>query len=309
MRPGAFRPKWQRPDGGPAATLRRRETLKVLAAWCVGLGRAGTPGSVRPFGVPGLAAVAGLGVNAEVAASVAAASVATVAAASDLKFALEAIAVDFERLSGHRLRLVFGSSGQFFTQIRQGAPFHLFMSADEDFVFRLAGEGRTLDSGQVYGVGRIGLFVPHGSALRPDGQLKDLAAALADGRLQRLAIANPAHAPYGARAREALMHVGLWPAIEPRLVMGENISQAAQFASTGVAQGGIIAQSLAVAPALAALGRFELIPESFHKPLVQRMVLIKGAPPAAVAFHAYLAQPPAQEVMARYGFMRPAGVR
>ncbi len=233
----------------------------------------------------------------------------TVAAASDLKFALEALAADFERQSGQRLRLVFGSSGQFFTQIRQGAPFHLFMSADEDFVFRLADEGRTPDRGQVYGVGRIGLFVPHGSDLRPDGQLKDLAAAMVDGRLQRLAIAHPGHAPYGARAREALMHVGLWPAIEPRLVLGENISQAAQFASTGAAQGGIIALSLWKAPALAALGRFELIPQAFHKPLVQRMVLIKGAPPAAAAFQAYLGLPQAQEVMAGFGFTRPSGAR
>ena len=233
----------------------------------------------------------------------------TVAAASDLKFALEALAAAFERETGHRLRLVFGSSGQFFTQIRQGAPFHLFLSADEDFVFRLADEGRTLDRGRLYGVGRIGLFVPTGSPLRPDGQLKDLAAALADGRLQRLAIANPAHAPYGTRAREALMHAGLWPAIEPRLVIGENISQAAQFASTGAAQGGIIALSLALAPALAALGRFELIPEHFHLPLRQRMVLLKGAPPTAVAFHAYLAQAQAQQVMARYGFTMPPGAR
>ena len=264
---------------------RRRD---VLAAWCAAC-------------VPGWADAS--------AGAAPAASLATVAAASDLKFALEALAGDFERQTGQRLRLVFGSSGQFFTQIRQGAPFHLFMSADEDFVFRLADEGRTLDRGQRYGVGRIGLFVPHGSALHADGQLKDLAAALADGRLQRLAIANPAHAPYGARAREALMHAGLWPAIQPRLVIGENISQAAQFASTGAAQGGIVAQSLALAPALAALGRFDLIPAHFHQPLVQRMVLLKGAPPAALAFSAYLAQPPAQEVLARYGFTLPAGAR
>lgn len=309
MRPGALRPKWECPDGVPPATVRRRGALKVLAAWCAGPGRASAPGSVWPFGVPALAAAGGLGASAVTAASATAVPVATVAAASDLKFALQAIAADFERKSGHRLRLVFGSSGQFFTQIRQGAPFHLFMSADEDFVFRLADEGRMQDRGQVYGVGRIGLFVPHGSALKPDGQLKDLAAALADGRLQRLAIAHPAHAPYGARAREALTHAGLWPAIEPRLVIGENISQAAQFASTGAAQGGIIALSLVMAPALAALGRFELIPEGFHKPLVQRMVLLKGAPPAAVAFHAYLSQPKAQEVMARFGFTRPAGAR
>ena len=273
--PGRRRPAW------PAARA-RRDFLWALAAACA----------------PGL-----------VGAAAAQAGVATVAAASDLKFALETVAADFQRQSGHRLRLVFGSSGQFFTQIRQGAPFHLFMSADEDFVFRLADEGRTLDRGQRYGVGRIGLFVPHGSPLRADGQLQDLAAALGDGRLQRLAIANPAHAPYGTRAREALTHASLWPAIEPRLVIGENISQAAQFASTGAAQGGIVALSLALAPTLAALGHFDLIPAHFHQPLVQRMVLLKGAPPAARAFHAYLSQPSAQQVLARYGFTLPSGAR
>ena len=292
MRPAALRHGWRRPLAATRPDWGRRDVLAALGAF----------GALRaPLGVAVTLGATG--------AAVASGSVATVAAASTLKFALETIAADFERQTGHRLRLVFGSSGQFFTQIRQGAPFHLFMSADEDFVLRLADEERTLDRGQLYAVGRIGLFVPNGSPLRPDGQLKDLVAALADGRLQRLAIANPAHAPYGARAREALTHVGLWPAIEPRLVIGENISQAAQFASTGSAQGGIISLSLAMAPALAALGRFELIPAHFHKPLVQRMVLLKGAPPAAVAFYAYLAQPQALEVMARFGFTRPAGAR
>jgi molybdate transport system substrate-binding protein len=282
MKGSAARCRGRRRPAWPAARA-RRDFLWALAAACV----------------PGLVG----------AAAAAQAGVATVAAASDLKFALETVAADFQRQSGHRLRLVFGSSGQFFTQIRQGAPFHLFMSADEDFVFRLADEGRTLDRGQRYGVGRIGLFVPHGSPLRADGQLQDLAAALGDGRLQRLAIANPAHAPYGARAREALTHAGLWPAIEPRLVIGENISQAAQFASTGAAQGGIVALSLALAPTLAALGHFDLIPAHFHQPLVQRMVLLKGAPPAARAFQAYLSQPSAQQVLARYGFTLPSGAR
>lgn len=292
MRPAALRHGRQRPLAATRPDWGRRDVIAALGAF----------GGLRaPLG-----AAVTLGATG---AAVASALVATVAAASTLKFALETIAADFERQTGYRLRLVFGSSGQFFTQIRQGAPFHLFMSADEDFVLRLADEERTLDRGQLYAVGRIGLFVPNGSPLRPDGQLKDLAAALADGRLQRLAIANPAHAPYGARAREALTHVGLWPAIEPRLVIGENISQAAQFASTGSAQGGIISLSLAMAPALAALGRFDLIPAHFHKPLVQRMVLLKGAPPAAAAFYAYLAQPQAQEVMARFGFTRPAGAR
>ena len=148
-------------------------------------------------------------------------------------------------------------------------------------------------------------MVPPGSPLKADGQLKDLAAALRDARLQKFAIANPDHAPYGARAKEALQHAGLWDRIEGKLVLGENIAQAAQFATSGSAQGGIIAYSLALAPAFATMGRFELIPESFHQPLKQRMVLIKGAPPAARAFYDYLATPAALAIMVRHGFAIP----
>lgn len=232
-------------------------------------------------------------------------TVTTLAAASDLKFAIEEVAARFEKDTGNKLRLVFGSSGNFKTQILQDAPFHLFMSADENFVYQLADAGKTEDRGRAYALGRIGIMVPPGSPLKPDGEFKDLAAALKDGRLQKFAIANPEHAPYGARAREALQHAGLWDAIQGKLVLGENISQTAQFATSGSAQGGVIAYSLALAPAMKNLGRFALIPESWHQPLKQRMVLVKGAPPAARAFYDYLSTPGAQEIMVRYGFVMP----
>lgn len=232
-------------------------------------------------------------------------TVPTVAAASDLKFALEEVRALFERDTGQRVRLVFGSSGNFYAQLLQGAPFQMFMSADEAFVFKLADAGRTRDRGRLYAFGRIGIIVPHGSPLRADPELRDLGAALRDGRLQRFAIANPEHAPYGARAREALQALGLWKAIEPKLVFGENITQTAQFATSGSAQGGIIALSLAKAPAVASLGTFELLPERLHEPLAQRMVLMKDAPAALVEFYDYLGKPKAQEVMVRYGFTMP----
>lgn len=238
-------------------------------------------------------------------ASALAQPVATVAAASDLKFAIEEVAAQFENTTGHKLRLVFGSSGNFKTQLLQGAPFHLFMSADEHFVFELADAGRTEDRGRAYAVGRIGIMVPQGSPLKADGELKDLRAALRDGRLRKFAIANPAHAPYGARAMEALKHQDLWDDLQGKLVLGENISQAAQFATSGSTQGGIIAYSLALAPTVARMGDFALIPESWHQPLKQRMVLIKGAPPAARAFYEHLATPAAQAIMVRYGFAPP----
>ena len=229
----------------------------------------------------------------------------TVAAAADLKFALEEVAARFHRDTGHELRLVFGSSGNFYSQILQGAPFHLYLSADEDYVFRLADAGKAADRGRLYARGRIGILVPHGSPLLADGQLKDLAAALKDGRLKKFAIANPDHAPYGKRAEEALRHAGLWDAIRPKLVLGENVSQAAQFATSGSAQGGVIAWSLALAPSVSRLGRFELIPEAWHQPLRQRMVLLPGAPPAVRAFYDFLSTPAAQAIMVRHGFAVP----
>ncbi len=232
-------------------------------------------------------------------------AVLNIAAASDLKFAIEEVAARFERETGQKLRLVFGSSGNFYAQILQDAPFHLYMSADENFVYKLADAGKTVDRGRAYAVGRIGIMVPLGSPLKADGEFKDLAAALKDGRLQKFAIANPEHAPYGARAKEALQHAGLWEAIQSKLVLGENISQTAQFATSGSTQGGVIALSLAKAPSVAKLGTFELIPETWHQPLKQRMVMVKGAPDVARAFYDYIGTPAAQEIMVRYGFAMP----
>ena len=249
--------------------------------------------------------VAAVGLAMSVCLPLRAQTLPTVAAASDLKFAIEEVAARFDSETGQKLRLVFGSSGNFKTQILQGAPFHVFMSADENFVFELADAGKTEGRGRAYAIGRIGIMVPPGSPLKPDGELKDLAAALKDGRLQKFAIANPDHAPYGTRAKEALQHAGLWHTIQSKLVLGENISQTAQFATSGSTQGGIIALSLALAPAVAKTGSFQLIPEAWHKPLKQRMVLVKGAPPAAAAFYDYISTPAAQAIMLRYGFAMP----
>lgn len=229
----------------------------------------------------------------------------TVAAASNLKFALDEVLAQFQRETGHRLRVVYGSSGQFFSQIMQGAPFHLFMSADEQFVHQLGQAGRTHDEGRIYAYGRIGIMVPRGGRIRPDPALRDLTDALHEGRLRRFAIANPVHAPYGILARQALETAGIWSSIQPHLVFGENVSQAAQFATSGATDGGIIAQSLALAPTVADRGAFALIAEDWHKPLAQRMVLLRNPPPAARAFYDYLATPAAQAIMARYGFAMP----
>ena len=228
-----------------------------------------------------------------------------VAAASDLQFALTEVASAFEKETGQRVRLVMGSSGNFTRQILQGAPFEVFFSADEQYVMQLARAGAARDEGALYGIGRIALLVPQGSPLRADGSLEDFRAALAAGRVVRFAIANPEHAPYGRRAEEALRRAGLWEAIKPRLVLGENVSQAAQFATSGNAQGGIVAYSLVLAPVVAAGTRHALIPGDWHAPLRQRMVLTRKARPAAERFYRYVQAPGAREILRKYGFSLP----
>ena len=228
-----------------------------------------------------------------------------VAAAANVQFALEEIADAFHAETGIRIRLSPGSSGNLSRQIRQGAPYQLFLSADERYVKELAREGLTEGDGVIYSLGRIVIIVPHGSPLKADGTLEDLRAALTGGRLKKFAIANPEHAPYGQRAEQALRHAGLWHGIRPHLVFGENVAQAAQFATSSNAEGGIIAYSLARLPAVSRLGAFALIPAGWHRPLHQRMVLVKGAGPDARRFYEFLQQSPALAVFRKYGFEAP----
>jgi molybdate transport system substrate-binding protein len=232
-------------------------------------------------------------------------NVPTLAAAADLQFAVPEVAKRFQAETGLSVKLSFGSSGNFYQQIARGAPFELFMSADEDFVHKLAEAGRTEDRGALYAVGRIVLIAPHGSALKLDAEMKGLAQALKENRIRRFAIANPEHAPYGRAAEQALRKLGLWDGLKPRLVFGENVSQAAQFATGGSAEGGIIAYSLALAPAVSKLGAFVLLPETLHEPLRQRMVLVKGASPTARRFYEYMQGRAAREILRRYGFVLP----
>lgn len=232
---------------------------------------------------------------------------APVAAAADLRFALEEIASRFSQDTGRQVRLSFGSSGNFRRQIAQGAPFELYMSADEGYVRDLEKAGLTRDGGALYAIGRIVCFAPKGSPLTPDTRLQGLTGLVSNGGLKRLAIANPEHAPYGRAAREALERAGLWQAVQGRLVLGENAAQATQFAVSGSSQGGIIPYSLALAPRIAERGRFALIPEDWHRPLRQRMVLLKGAGETARVFYDYLRTDDARRVMARFGFAVPNG--
>ena len=228
-----------------------------------------------------------------------------VAAASDLQFALGEIVDWFADETGDRVNVVFGSSGMLARQIQDGAPFELFLSADESFVDMLSRAGMTRDAGVLYGIGRIVLFAPYDSPLVPGEGLGDLQKLVASGQVPRFAIANPEHAPYGRAAEQALRQAMVWDALRPSLVLGENVSQAAQFATTGDAAGGIIALSLALAPAMQERGTYALIPAEAHDPLRQRMVLLARAGPVASRFYRYLQEPAARGILERYGFGLP----
>ena len=229
-----------------------------------------------------------------------------IAAAADLQFALPEIVTAFVRGGGAPLKISFGSSGNFARQIAQGAPFELFLSADERYIEQVIAAQCAEGVGVHYAIGRLALFLPNGSPIRADRNLADLSAAARDGRLKRLAIANPEHAPYGRAAREVLEQRGLWSAVQDKLALGDNAAQAAQFAVSGAAQAGLIPLSLARAPELAARGAYVTLPENWHTPLRQTLVLVKGAGPTARAFAAFLRGPQAREILARNGFGLPA---
>ena len=234
---------------------------------------------------------------------------ALIAAASDLKFALEAVAQLYRQQTGREARLVFGASGILATQIRNGAPFELYMSADESFVLDLHRDGFLVDSGMVYAHGHLALVSPLGSSLPLDSKLNGLSRAVAQGQIARFAIANPEHAPYGRRAREALQASGSWSNIQSKLVFGENVSQALQFAIGGNADGGIVALSLVLSPALKDKVRYMVLDTSLHQPLVQRMALTKKAGESARDFYRFLSEPSARKILESYGFEVPKGLK
>lgn len=224
----------------------------------------------------------------------------TIAAAADLKFALDEIVVGFKQANPNgKVEVIYGSSGKFHTQVRQGAPFDLYFSADIEFPRLLAKAGFAASEVVPYAVGRIVLW----SATQDASKMT--LANLTDPAIKRVAIANPKHAPYGKRAEEALRAQGLWEKVEPKLVYGDNIAHTAQFVQTGNAQVGIIALALALNPELASKGGYWLIPDELHAPLEQGFIITKRAEKNVLAkqFAAYMGSEPAREVMTRYGFV------
>lgn len=227
---------------------------------------------------------------------------ARVAAASDLKFAFDELQPLFEKTyPQHKIEMIMGSSGKFTQQIENGAPFDIFFSADVKMPRALIASGKALEPVTTYAFGRVVLW-----SAKVDATQLTL-DSLTKPEFRKVAIAAPDHAPYGARAKEALKHAGVFKAIENKLVFGENISHTAQLIDTQAAEIGIVALSLALNSTLKAKGGYYLIPADFHQPLEQAYVVTRHGKdnPAAKAFADFMTSDAARKVMRRYGFLLP----
>ncbi len=226
-----------------------------------------------------------------------------VAAAADLKFAMDTLVAVFSRNNPDiDIKVIYGSSGNFFQQIGNGAPFDLFFSADIDYPKQLTEKHLNLSVVHLYGTGQLVLW---SKTIDP---AIDKMNTLLHPAIKKIAIANPSHAPYGQRAEEALRHYQLYDKIKDKLVMGENIAQTAQYAQSGAADIGIIALSLALSPAMQqAGGKYWLIPADSHQPLEQGFVLLPHAKDnkGASQFMNFITTPEARAILKSFGFSQP----
>lgn len=230
----------------------------------------------------------------------------TVAAAADLKFAFDEVAAEFQKRHPEiKVQASYGSSGNFFEQLTNKAPFDLFLSADMDYPRKLVERGLAAkDSEFIYGVGRIVVWAPKQSAL----DLNKLGlAALADPSVRKIAIANPKHAPYGRAAQAAMIKLGVYDQVKDKLVLGENVAQAAQFVQYGTAEVGIVALSLALAPAMKETGRYWEIPLDAYPRLEQGGVILDTCQDkdAAGQLRSFITSDEGKAILTKYGFPAP----
>jgi len=230
-----------------------------------------------------------------------------VAAAADLTFAFKDVGERFQRETGNSIKLSYGSSGNFLSQIENGAPYDMFFSADVAYPKKLEADGLA-EPGTLYeyATGKLVIWVPAKSKLDISQGLK----VLLDPSISKIAIANPKHAPYGAAAVAALQHEGIYDRIKSKLVMGENISQTAQFVQSGNADAGLLALSLALAPAMKDTGRYIEVPLADYPPIIQAAVILKSARNKEIAkrFLKFLKEAGTVALMRRYGFLLPSEI-
>ncbi len=225
----------------------------------------------------------------------------TVAAAADLQYAFQEVTASFQKQTDSRVKVVYGSSGNLFEQIQSGAPFDMFFSANLDYPRELeSARLATSESFYIYARGRIVLWAASGSNL----DLSRGLAVLTDPQVKKIAIANPQHAPYGQAALAAMRKEGVYDAVKDKLVLGENISQAASFVTAGAAEVGIVALSLAVAPNMNSKGRYVEVASNDYPPLEQGCVILSASKnnPVARQFLAYIKTSAVANILHRYGF-------
>jgi molybdate transport system substrate-binding protein len=230
----------------------------------------------------------------------------TVAAASDLKFALDDVVARFhERHADITVKVAYGSSGNFYAQLKNRGPFDVFLSADVAYPRMLIEQGLALKETEfLYALGRIVVWVPNESSLDPP---RFGIAVLLDPSVRKIAMANPRFAPYGRAAEAALKNLGVYDRVQERLVLGDNVAQTAQFAQTGAANVGIIAQSLALAPALRDKGRYWVVPLDAYPPIEQGGVVLSWArdKEAALALRSFVTGAEGRAILSAHGFVLP----
>jgi molybdate transport system substrate-binding protein len=230
----------------------------------------------------------------------------TVAAASDLQFAMQDVAARFEKETGKTAKLIYGSSGNFFQQIQNGAPFDMFFSANLDYPKKLEAAG-LIEPGSFYGYakGKIVIWVPQQSKL----DLSSGMQALLDPSIKKIAVANPQHAPYGQAAVAAMQKENIYEKVKDKLVLGENISQTASFVVSGSADVGIVALSLALSPNMKDKGRYAEVPGDEYPPIEQACIIVGSSKNKEIArqFLSFVKTPAVADVLRSYGFDVHAG--
>lgn len=270
--------------------VRRLQTLALLLLLALGCGQAAKPVSRE---------------SAEQSPEPPAGENIRVAAASDLRFAMEEILKEFHRLHPEiQVEVTYGSSGNFYTQLSNQAPYCVYLSADIDYPRKLIEQGLAEKETEfAYGIGHLVVWVPNESKLDVERGME----ILSDSAIRKIAIANPKHAPYGRAAEAALKKSGQFEQVQMRLVLGDSISQTAQFVQTGAADVGLIALSLAISPAMADKGRFWKVPQDLYPPLIQGGIIMKSAksPKAAKEYRKFLTGEAGQAILKKYGFDSP----
>lgn len=226
----------------------------------------------------------------------------TIAAAANIRNALEEISVVYQQ-NHPKLQIIYGGTGTFYQQILSGANFQILMAADQNAVDQLAQKNLTKDMGIVYVRGKLVMWIPKGQAqFSLDPQLIGFKEALQNGKIKRIAIANPTLAPYGLASKQTLEKLGIWNLATSNMVQGENVGQTAQFAISGSVEVAFLPLSLVLGPELVGKGEYVVIPASFHEPILQKMVRLKNASSEADDFYQFLQSSQAREVLKKYGY-------